>query len=447
MSRQPQVATGSPAQRAWRVALALVFPVLLLPACWNSAPDPAPVAAPPADAAAPATPAAPPAGEPAPEAPKTDPLPESTEVPPPSATPSGVVFPMAAVERVNFGMSPEDISALLKVPGETVDVASDGTTSIRWMDREGLTVLAAFNKGRMTRKTLLRQTPSAVPGGTADAPEAEQGPTLAEAQYQQVTEGMTVDQINELFGLAGEPVSMSGNITLFRWSDATGSSFTARFEAGKLTRKTGLFVAKVETKDAADATEGESEPVAEGEAPLDTPEPEGESDEGIVLHAGEPAPSPAPEAPLPAEAPLAVPDRSSQVRIARKPPVVDPETGEEKPRVSVNEARRREAKLPKFKRSLRNGDYEIEIVNTGDTPMKAGLRKDAEGLDLKIPPGQARTARVGRGSYTLYFVREDDPNTLHQGPGITVDGAFNTDLQVRVMDTSYSVEGLDTAPY
>jgi hypothetical protein len=146
-----------------------------------------------------------------------------------------------------------------------------------------------------------------------------------------------------------------------------------------------------------------------------------------------------------AEAPA--PERRSQVRIARKPPVIDEETGEEKKRVSVNEARRREAKLPKYKRSLRKGDYEVQIVNTGDTPMKAGLRKDSEGLDITVPPGQTRTARVGRGSYTLYFVREDDPNTLHQGPGIRIDGAYNTDLQVRVMDTSYSVEGLDSAPY
>lgn len=361
------------------------------------------------------------------------------------------MFSLAALDRVNFGMSPEDIDALLGVPAETVAVDADGTTSLRWKDAQGLTLLAGYKDGRMQRKTLMRQSPETLRApGPGESPE-EVGPQLEESNYRLITAGMSVADVNALFGVEGQAVSVSGSNTILRWVDATGSSFTARFEGGKLTRKTGLFVAKAEPEEGEEAKEGEATADAEGEAEgyaegEGAEDAEAPAEEGIIMEAGAQPATPA-EAAEPAANDTAAPERRSQVRIARKPPVIDEATGEEKPQVSVNEARRREAKLPKYKRSLRKGDYEVQIVNTGETPMKAGLRKDSEGLDLTVPPGQARTARVGRGAYTLYFVREDDPNTLHQGPGLNIDGAYNTDLQVRVMDTSYSVEGLDQAPY
>jgi hypothetical protein len=258
-----------------------------------------------------------------------------------------------------------------------------------------------------------------------------------------------------LFGVAPTQVSAGEDgMAIYRWSDAQGASFTARFDGGRLSRKTGLYVARAGDEPAPDAgADAEAEAVngaepalpegAEGEQADGEYLPEGASD-AIVIEAQAEVDE-APEVVSPVEPPAPRPARE-RVHVARRPPVLDPATGETRRPVSANEARRKAARLPKFRRSLRQGDYELRILNTGSGRIEAGLRSGDLGRDFQLGPGQARSLRVGRGTYTLYFIHDDDPETLHQGRGVTIDGAYTTDMEIRVMDESYAVDYLRTDP-
>lgn len=428
-----------PIRRA--AALAILAALALAPAGCGCRPAPKPPPAPdpaPVEAPAPIPDPAPPKGD-------ADGEDADGEDAPPEA---GSVrhFTEEVLRGVRFGMSPEALSALLGVPGQAVAKEGEAVEVLRYVDDTGVAVMARFEGGRLMRKNLARpETEAAMP--------AEEAPSLTEERYHEARAGMPLAEVEALFGLPPAMVSAGADgMAIYRWSDAHGASFTARFDHGLLTRKTGFYVARRDADraedaeapdDAADWVEAEGGAEGEGEDPGLAPEP------GGIRIAADPDAAPREESDPAWEeepdlrAPQPVADR---VRVARRPPVVDPATGEEARPVSPNRERRTRARLPEFRRSLRAGDYEVRIVNNGSSPIRAGIRSPEGGRDLGVPGGQARSVRVGRGTYTVYFIHDDDPQTLHQGRAVTIDGAYTTDLEIRVMAESYAVDHLRVDP-
>lgn len=419
-----------------RVCAATLLLALAGLGCWSSSP---PAPAPPTVEAQPTpdpSPPAPPPEQPAPAPPGEAPAPSHA---------GG--FTQAALAQVHFGMDAAALSDLLGVPGERVSSDAAGVEVLRFTDGAGMTLMARLEDGRLVRKTLLR--------AGVDAAEATQemqtAPTITEDRYHEARAGMGFAEVEALFGVPAALVATGeGGMAIYRWADSEGASFTARFDEGLLTRKTGFYVTRRQGPAEAEAATAEGtiddggpeeveaggEDQAEGGEAGNVITAEEEFWDDAEEEWDEEAPAP----PRPAR-PL-----SERVRIARQPPVVDSATGEERQPVSANRERRMRAKLPPIRRSLRGGDYELRIVNTGSSALKAGLRSGNLGRDVSVPAGQARSVRVGRGTYTLFFIHDDDPHTLHQGRGVTIDGAYTTDLEIRVMDESYAVDYLRTDP-
>ena len=160
--------------------------------------------------------------------------------------------------------------------------------------------------------------------------------------FERVREGMSLQEVLDVLGAEGQPLTEPTDektVAIYRWSDGQGSSVTARFEDGKLVRKSGSFV-----QQGAPVTEEEAVPDAEPALEPVEEEPPAEEAE-------------------PREAPASRPV-STSVSAERAPRV----------RVSGSSRRQREAEsgdpnagrsykpkaqLPKFSHRLREGSYEI----------------------------------------------------------------------------------------
>ena len=319
---------------------------------------------------------------------------------------------------VKEGMSSQEVAELLGRPGFVMSQTGEETIVYRWVDPKSATLLARFENGKLTRKNVV----------AADGVNLSAQKDLSEDDYNALTQGMSLDEVLTLIGV--EPKSQNAGrdgASIVRWADRNGSSFTARFQDGKLVRKTGFHVLRKsrlsqllpENQEATtspapkadESTEAADAAVQPEEATQDTP--------GDEL-AEEPTP----------------PTKPSRVRSTAA------SRGDESKERSYNP----KAKLPEFTHGLREGAFEVRISNPTDSKVKAGLRIDNRGADVTVPPRSSRSLKVDRGMYSFYFVSEADPYALNGGGGVDLTSMFATDLEISVFDEDYEVRLLDATP-
>ncbi len=359
----------------------------------------------------PASPLPSPAQSPASPAPAPD-----TAPPPAAQANPAPALTLEALQQVQEGMTMQEISEVIGQPTVLIAGARGNNAVYRWNEK-GMSFLARFEDGRLSRKTVIDPE--------NDRPKVSDEDMVVDRElFEQVREGMTLQEVLEVLGAEGQPLTEPTDektVAIYRWSDGQGSSVTARFEDGKLVRKSGSFVQQ-------------GQPVVE-EAPA----------------AAEPAPE-AVEEPLPAE--------EADLREAPAPrPVSTSISAERPPRVRVSGGSRRQreaesgdpnagrsykpkAQLPKTSHRLREGSYEIRVTNTAAAEADVAIVSDEGGTRMTVPPGGSRSVKVNRGNYVVYFIYEDDPHTLHRGGTISIS-QWLTDMDVFLAGDSYDVRVLN----
>lgn len=337
-----------------------------------------------------------------------------------------------SMAQIREGMPIEQVEEVLGIPGQTVAQRDVDNLVLRWTDSGGNSVIAKFLDGRLVRKSIF-----AADGRPIQ--ETGETQTITRAAYDSVAAGMTAEEVSALLGVPSRQITAdTAQVLLYAWRDGSGSSFTAKFEDGRLVQKSGFYVAPLEEEraepepaeeEAREEGEGEGEAEAEGEAPR----------RARARPARQPAPVPV-ETPVYQPAPQvqshAPPSRVRVVGGSRR----QQEAGGEEARTGSYNPR---AKLPAYTWSLRRGAYEVQLVNTTDAAVRAGLRTGSGGKDISIPPGATRSLRVDRANYALYYIFADDPDTLHQGSGINLDGMHMVDVRITLFKESYDVEVID----
>jgi len=402
----------------------------------------APAPAPPPEAAPAPTETAPPE-PPAPAPPET-----AVESVPPAGAPA---LSLANINRLREGMSYEEVLQLIGMPGVTV--ATNGIDSVvhKWTS-DGGSFLGKFQGGKLLRKTVQSRPKT--------EEESDTSHVLTQEQYNDVKEGMTLEEVLDRLDVQARLVTDDSqqDVTIYKWTDDHGSSFTARFENGKLVRKTGFYVGPLEKPSPLEVSESEGEESAESMA--ETPETlaqEEEAEEGeegptetAAWDTGSPA--------VIAEEPSAP---ESSIREEVFEPIAEPvprtTTARTTSRVRVTGATRRareqeaaaaagktspvsgrsykpKAKLPDYTYSFRRGSYEVRLRNSADVSVKAGLRAGNRGKDVRIPARGEASIYVDRGTYELYYVFADSPYTLHHGGGIRIADAFQTNIRVTLVN-------------
>lgn len=379
--------------------------------------------------------------------------------------PEKPAFTRSRLEQIEEGMSYRDVVAKAGPPGLTVVTKGADTTVYKW-NKQGVSFLARFSEGKLVRKTVVE-----MPEEMRNADNEEEKKLLTEVKYDQVTQGMELDEVLSLLETDVQVVSDSNrDVAIYKWVDDQGSSFTARFEEGRLVRKTGMYVAPLKEEENADEEEakaGDSEEEGEEEAEKETEAettPEGEAEGEAAMGEGEWVEGESTLAPQPIrgqrrnlqQLPPAT-GRQQRPQVAQGPgPQVQSIAPPSRVRI-VGGGREREpdtgpgprgsykpkAKLPDFAHSLRRGSYEVRIRNTADTRAKVGLRGEKRGRDLNIPPGGTKSVNVDRGTYQLYYIYSDDPYTLHHGQSIPIDGLLLADVEVTLFGQETEIGVLD----
>jgi len=337
-------------------------------------------------------------------------------------------FTLAQLNDVQEGMSLDQVAKIVGQPGITVSGNIANSVVHRW-DAEGGSFLAKFTNGKLTRKMLVGGAESSEPPGEDTA--------LSREQYNAIHEGMSLGEVLALLEVEAQAVSDSeSGVAIYRWSDSKGSNFTARFEKGRLVRKTGFHVVPMEKS--ADAVRrdtvagpGEEEEALEREvferqamAPSEARGRRAASEDG-EYPSGQDAGGAAEEEPRVktlTPAPLSRVTVAGSARRARE--------AETDPSPHAGRSYKPKAKLPDYTYSLRRGVYEIRINNPADAPVTAGVRAGKRGRDVSIGPGGHDSVYVDRGNYQLYFIYKDDPYTVHQGQTVRIDGTPLGDVEI-----------------
>ncbi len=341
------------------------------------------------------------------------------------------VLTLDGVKAIREGMTVNEVREKIGAPGALIAGTDKASTVYRW-NESGVSFLARFEDGKLIRKSIISADGGEVPVG------GDEKKTIDKDLYDGIRTGMSFEEVVNSIGIDAQPISKSGaSVNIYTWRDASGSSFTARFESGKLVRKTGLFVAKTADK----GKEGES---AEGESE-EAPAKE-KSAAGTDKKTGEKAGTVADDEP-------AKDDTKTGNDAGTTPP------GPRKGRVTVAGTARREreaengdsksdrsynprAQLPRNLHRLRDGSYEIRLRNTAESRVKAAVVSKEGSAEVTIAPGGAQSVFVNQGDYVVNFIYDDDPYTLHKG-GVIAIGQWLTDMEVVLFAGSYDVQVLD----
>jgi len=361
----------------------------------------------PAPAPAVQTPATP---KPVPKAP--GPAAEAKSVAPPPLT-------MENISKVREGMSLIEVLNAVGRPGVVVSQTGDAVQISRWTSDDGAVLTARFEEGKLVRKSVL--------GQDGQEQSAADSPGLTRDGYDAILPGMTLDEVLEVLSIAPQTVNQGDSgVTIYRWNDKQGTSFTARFEDGKLVRKAGFHVKRAAASSPADAGEEAQEQSPSGAPVEESPEAPVAPGAPSIAEVEETFPR---DVPVPAtEAPAGL-EKKPRVRVAGGSKAKGEEKGSFNPK----------AKLPGFTHGLRQGAFEIRVYNPGDAEAEVGLRSDKRGANLRIPARSSRSFKVDRGTYAFYFISESAPYTLNTGAPIVVDGMFATDLEISLIDDSFRI--------
>ena len=327
------------------------------------------------------------------------------------------------------GMTYREVEERLGSPGVVIAGRGREHQVYRW-SHSGMSFLGRFEDGKLTRKNTISPDP-------ADYPWDEEVLEFDQDLYERLHPGMTFDEVFEIIGMDAQPLtSDSSPVRIYKWTDEYGSSITARFENQVLIRKSGVII-----QPGAESAGGRTpRPESDTQAPLEDTVAYEEEEVFQEPHLAE-----------------------QSIPFMDAPPPVDAQPGQETsaapPRVRVVGAERREreiaqdpsphagrsyrptVKLPDFRRRLRGGSYEIQIINTTASRARVAIISDAGGLELSIAASGRSAVRVNRGTYQIYFIYEDDPYTLHQGQQIPVE-EWLTDFVVYLFDDSSQVDML-----
>ena len=367
------------------------------------------------------------------------PTPEQGARPPKSSVAEPIALTAARLEQLQKGMRFDEVIRLVGRPEVVVAQRGEDSVIYRW-SQDGTSLLGRFEKGVLVRKS--------VQAAPDDAAPAEGEPRrITHEQYEEVQEGMSLEEVLALLDVEGRPVSQSSEkVIIYKWTDDMGSSFTARFEDGLLVRKTGLHIAALPREEKkAPAPSGVAAARAE-ETPSAGAAPEAAAEETP------PQPIRRPrrdvdweaytreEAPphMPAEAETTYEETTQQTA----PPRVRVARGDRRSRENSQlppemqgRSYRPKARLPDYTYSLRRGVYEVRVHNAGDSTAQVGLRADRRGRDARIPPGGTVSFFVDRGNYSVYYIYDSAPYTLRQGSTLAIDGMFVADLSLTLFDT------------
>jgi hypothetical protein len=398
---------------------------------------------------------------PASAAPEPDPEPAAEE------TEKG--FTIKNVRQVEEGMSFEEISSLLGMPGFAISRTGNEVQIGKW-EASGTIFYGKFEDGQLIQKRVYDLKKD----GETKA-EAGGEKRLDTDQYNTLTHGMTLEDVLRLMEVEANLIGSGEDVKLYKWEDDFGSSFTARFEDNRLVRKTGVHVSPrgkekeaSEEETAAAAPEGETPlPEDAGAKTVTTPEAPPEETGPAPQTPAQSAPRTVPvSAPQPAEPPRETAPSSAEERTQRiapetdKPPQVtrlaqperkqvyvvggrSGEAGEEEESYRERYERPRKADLPDFTYSVRNGNYSVHLVNRSGSRIKAGLRSGKHGVDTRIPAGGDKEVKVNKGRYQLYYIFEDDPYTLHHGETMNIDGMYLADVLVTLYDEGADMGALE----
>ena len=389
---------------------------------------------------------------PVPPPPPVTPVAESKSAPKAAAEPEVVTAGTVAIER---GMSYAEVREEIGMDG--AEVTSDGKKNgvVRWQLTDGSNIQARFTDGLLERFVVNEAAKA-----STDGEEEPQGVALTEAQYDQILEGMSIYQVTEYLDMEGTRISGSEDTAIYRWRSDDGASFSARFEHGKLVRKSSLQTPVV----VAESTEGERE--GEGNPNDDDDGQMAEQDVGVE---GEPGDWEGEEeeergrlvftrrgvfeadSAADARAQADDADGAQAPRVSRVGgQVVEANRNENQPPASQRgqvEAdrrdRRRRAKLPDYRHSLDRGVYEVRIINETGSSAQVGIRKGDRGRDAQVGAYGQSSLYVNRGTYSFFYINRDQPYDLQKGSSIRLDGQFVADMEVRLNEDGFSVLQLE----
>lgn len=351
---------------------------------------------------------------------------------------------LSQTNRLRIGMNLAQVAELLGAEGRIQEERTVAKATYRWADAAGSSFIARFEDGVLVQKTAFRA------GQKTPPPDR---PLLDKAAYDALSPGDALEPVLKAITPEGKRVSASEvPVVTYRWTGPKGNTFDAHFEEGRYRRDTGReLAARAKAKiaerkakspppaPAADETPAEPPETVDVQAPPAEPAPP-EQPEGAPAEQPEPEQAPVTEAQAP-------PDPEIEQREVE---VFEPAPG---PRVVIAGADRgeteriRRARLPEFAHSLRDGAYEIRIHNPTEVAVEAGLRGEKRGRDVSIAPKRFTSLRVDRGVYSLYFIYDDDPYTLYQGPVIDLDGYRLPDAELVLEGGSYTIGVLGGSGY
>ncbi len=268
--------------------------------------------------------------------------------------------------------------------------------------------------------------------------------TISSALYDQFVPGMTFEAARNLSALSPQPAGGDSDTTaLYRWEDEAGNYFTARFESGVLTARSGLrhrrsrrdaetpppVIEEIHGEPAAQVAPGVFVPLKRAIA------------SSVNQPLGVTAPQTTPPAPLPDTAPQGPAAARPTVVVAgasRRSRDAEKSEGAAEPR-SYNPR----ARLPEFTRSLPTGRYEIRFHNPLEVAMTVGIRQEKRGQDVSVPANGHAACLVEQGTYALFFLIDDEPEALYEARSLVLDPIRNTGLAVHLNRDDVQVRPID----
>lgn len=237
-------------------------------------------------------------------------------------------------------------------------------------------------------------------------------------RFKQIKQGMTLYQVNAVMGVYGSVVSSSSTgMTLIRWANPDGSNFSAKFQYGLLSRTTGLHYPGAKPKEPSQESEA---PAADEEVPRDTSQ-DGQEDplQAESAASGEYAQDYThlePDQPIPGADELTAQEPAQDV-----PPRQTRVVGLRQQDGARVGRTYRKPRLPRYVTSVKRGPHDVHIFNDNDFTAKIGLRSGKYGKDFTLSPRARTSLFVENGKYTLYYLAENDPDTLHNAGTFAVN--------------------------
>lgn len=341
--------------------------------------------------------------------------------------------------KVKIGMSYSEVVEVLGEPDMLVSAQKESDTYIYLWRRQESSFYGKFVKGVLSRHS-------------GKFEEAMEAPPLTEELYHQVNLGMSIDEVNLLLKREGRKISGEGDEEgIFLWSDnKSGTSFSARFDGGKLVRKSSFYskpkvAGEVATKEKESVVKPEVEELSREENPEENPpgnihpstKEKGQTPGKLTLSSDELVPENNLIHQQSSE--LENMENKDDVRSSPNPQriiSVGKRTQVEGQKVSPDQSMKetgRKAKLPAFTYQLREGSYEIKIHNPLDVEVTVGIRSEKRGKNFTIEPRGARSVKVPRGEYQIYYIRSDEPSRVIDGGSVNIDGLFVGDVDIHLI--------------